>query len=215
MADNYSHKNIPRRIFRQVGMTTDTFPYVGFDSTAIYAGSVVALMSDVSTGIADGVKAWTDGDPMLGVAMKFTTNTNDNPVQLPKAKYNGTITNATSINPMKYTFNAANDTSNATPYLDLVHVDRFLPGDIWEFTLVDNAGTAVSTRGTTTGSGKQGYFLGINTTSPFALNETTATTTGTGLDFMVVNYRGTQPVDTSRVYVTPVFDVSKFNVAQS
>lgn len=214
MADNYSHKNIPRRIFRQVGMTTDTFPYVGYDGTAIYAGSVVALMSDVSTGIADGVKAWTDGDPMLGVATKFTTNTNDNPVQLPKAKYNGSITNATALSPMKYTFNAANDNSNATPYLELVHVDRFLPGDIWEFTLVTNAGDATAERNTAD-SGKQGYFLDVNVTLPFALDESTHSTTGTGKAFMVIDYRGKQPADTTKVYVTPVFDMSKFNIAQS
>lgn len=211
---NYGPKNMPKLVYSASGKASErtTHKIAAIDSSAIYLGSFVSITDSASASVAYGCRPFTAADAVYGVAVGFYKQGGEVPV-IDQPNQKGTITNATGIFPMKYTFSASNDRSNATPDMELVEILPVMPGDIWEISLVDNAGTAAGTRGTTTGSDVEGYALGINTTSPFALNETTSSLTMTGLNFVTTNLNGYLPSRTDRVYVQPINCFGAFYVS--
>lgn len=214
---NFSAINAPKLVYSPYGDASSrgTYGMVAIDSSAIYEGSFVSNMDALGTALAEGVRAFADDDLIVGVAQYFTKYGSSLPIKSAADGGAGSITNPTGILPMKYTFASTNGRADAARKLELVQILPVLPGDIWEVTLLNDAGTATVNRGTTVGSDLEGYAMSINTTSPFGLQESTASLTTANLDAVIVSLNGRFPERTDRVYVQFLRLVATATLAES
>jgi len=214
--NNYGHPNTPdlKQAVDGKGDCRTRWKWVAIDSSAIFVGEFVGTMSAPTTGVALGVQAWADNTLIRGYVEGFTRANSARPIaEDPDAA--GTVTDATAVVPMKYTFGATQDRGNAAGVLERVAIVPILPGDILEVTLMNDAGTATADRGTTTGSDLEGYCLGVEAGAPYGAQESSSSTTATGLDFQIVTIDGTFPRRSDRVYVQSINQGNAIDVAQA
>lgn len=197
---------IKRNIFGLPVSERSTIKLPAIDSSAFYLGSMVGFVAGNATGAEFGVRPMGDDDLILGIAVGFT-RTGSLLSIFEDDKKAGTVTAATGELPVKYTFSASNDESNTTSAVkELVEVLPLMAGDIVEMTTW-GASTESVARGTTTAAGSAGSSanigvgMSVNATYPFALLESSASTTLANLDFITTEIDGQKPVDPNRVYV--------------
>ena len=201
---NNVHKNMAKIVkFAHGDTTREIERYTIVDSAAIYLGSLVTFITGTiasPTGSEYGVVPFTDDRPIFGIAVGFNKYGSSLSI-FNDSNVAGTITNATSILPAKYTASASNDKSNSTRYLEQVQVLPIMPGDVLEMVLLADAGTSTVNRAAVTaGSDMSGMGFSVNATSPFGLTESTASTTLTNLDFISVEIKGEVPRRPDAVY---------------
>lgn len=207
---NYGSPHMPELIRSGKGEVAERTSYgiTALDSSAHYMGSVVPMITGIDTtpaGTEFGIPAWTDDARVMGVVIGMHRLGSMVPIWEDDERA-GTVTNATGELPVKYTFSATNDGSNASPDGELLDIMPILEGDIWEFSLF-GASTASVNRGTTTPVGTTGssgnIFVGlaVNATYPFSLLESSAAKALADTDFMTFMIDGKLPERLDRVYV--------------
>jgi hypothetical protein len=212
MANNYSNPNQPiiKRSSLARGPERSTFSFPGKSSQAYYVGQIVSIVNGTDaapTGQEGFVGPWADDALGYGIVEGFKKRKGILPIQ-DDANRSGTVTDATSFLPMKYTFAATNDElSGSSALLEQVVVTPIYPGDTLEMCLVNDGGTALVSRATTTAAGttnssdNTNVGLAVNATAPFALTESTANKTLANLDFLTTLVDGNKPANTKHVYV--------------
>lgn len=216
MADNFGGPNTPKLVYSPFGDAArrGTYSMVGIDSTAPFEGSVISNTDAIGTSVQYGVRNFADDDLPYGIVKAFKKFGSSLPIKGNNFEtVAGVVTNATAFAPMKYTFSATNDRSNANPSLELIEFLPILPGDVWEMSLVNDAGTATVNRGTTSGSDVEGGALAINTTATFGLTESTVSTTLANLDAQIITWNGKFPDRADRVFVQFIRLRTTVNVA--
>jgi hypothetical protein len=201
MASNYGSPSVPkllRSLVGSVNRSSQLLPAV--DSESIFLGSFVSLTEF-------GVRAWQAGDYVYGFVQGMRKKNGNFPL-FDDSSALGTVTNATTFAPVKYTFTATNDDSTgATAKRELLDIMPILPGDILSVTLSNNAGTAAVNRGTTVAFGTTkssaniGVFLPIEPDAPFALTESASETASANTQFQTVRLDDNYPEEPTRVFV--------------
>ncbi len=217
MADNYGAPNLPsiKRTFlggRAEERTAITM--VGKSSTKFFLGEFVPF--GAGTIAAPTIPQYAvdnyQAKQFTGyfVTGFYKSNNTSLPIQDDPSR-SGTLTDATAVAPMAYTFPANNDDDAGTSAVrELVELMPIFAGDILEVSLSNDAGTAMVARGTTTAFGSSGSSanmgvgLAVEADAPFALQESSASTTLADLDFVTTRIDDRYPALTNRVYVTPI-----------
>lgn len=216
MSNTTAHPNVPKLARTLLGNTTDRGyeRIVAVDSSTFTIGQFVTLLDGTAvapTPVEYGVKAFADDDLIgyivtnfyypVGNGMRSILDDNG-------ADAAGTFTNETAFSPAKYQFAATNDDSNGDSAVrELVELMPICTGDVLEVVLTNDGGTATVDRATTddfgdTGSSANiGVGLAINTTAPFGLTESTASTTLDNLDFITTRVEDRYPERSDAVYV--------------
>ena len=203
---------IKRNIF---GISTErsTIKLPAIDSSAIFLGSFVSMISSgtdaTPAGLEYGVKACADDDLTLGIAVGFTRLDSTLPI-FEDDKKAGTVTAAVGERPVKYTFSATNDKSNATYSYEMVEILPIMPGDIlevalWGASTVSVARGTTTVQGTTTSSIHPNVGLALDTTYTFALLESSAVVSSlANVDFITTEIDGHLPRNPNHVFVMPL-----------
>lgn len=223
MANNYGTPHMPKLIKTYDGTAVSdrtSIAYPILDSAALYIGQFVSI-GDRTNGAEFGIGALADDGLIYGFVEKFTRKGSETPIQDDPDKA-GTVTDATSVIPMKYTASSTNDESNTTSAKgELVHIVPLVQGDILEVSLFNDAGTAAVNRGTTTAAGTTdssanfGVSMPVELDAPFALREAGATKAHADNDFMVVKPGFQEPAELHRVYVQLIGGYAAFLAAAS
>ena len=207
ISPNFGAIHQPKIVRNILGLTTDRTALRSYvkNSAVLFMGSFVSDVTDngaTPTAVSGGVKAFSGAnDLVLGFVTGMVKN--GNVPLFEDGKYKGTIANAAAELPVKYTFTATNDYTNATPDAEFVEVTPIWDGDILEVPLF-SAGTTSVPRGTTAASSTIGSSFPINTTNTFALTEASVVAAGstlTGVQFRTVLLDGQQPQNPNHVFV--------------
>lgn len=215
MANNYSHPNMPelKRSLFGVASERSSLKLPGKSSATVTLGGFAPDLDGTNVaaiGLEAGIKAFADDDFIGYYIVGIFTKQGQFVLDAADTRQ-GTVTTATSVIPMKYAFNAANDQlSGASAKLEMVELMPIREGDILEVSLFNDAGTATVNRGTTTAYGTTGssahynVAMGVNVTAQVGLIESSAAVNFANMDFRVVLLDGKHPSRPDRVYVTPI-----------
>lgn len=205
--NNYGSPHLPVIKTNILGLHTEreTLSIPAKNSSQVYFGSFITDVADsgtVGTTVLGGVKPWAiNADLILGFVSGFTRN--GGVPLFDDANAKAVVTNAQGEIPVKVTFSATNDVTNATPDLEFLEVTPIWDGDVIEVALFGASITSVP-RGTTTGSDKYGSSFALNATYPYTILESSvvaAAATMTGVQCREVLIRGQQPANPNHVYV--------------
>lgn len=167
----------------------------GTDSATVTLGGILPLLDGTGvapTGFEGGVGAFADDDLIGGYIVDVRSANGMSVFDPNNTGKEGTVTDATSVIPAKYTFAASNDQVNTTPKLEYIVFTPIFTGDILEMSLFNDAGTATVDRGTTTAKGTTGSSahigvgMSVNVTAQVGLTESTAAVDFANLDFFTV-----------------------------
>lgn len=215
--NNFGFANMPK-IIEYAGGKRRAITMTAKSSSVHWMGGFVGIISGAEAGVEFGVNTYTDDYYVYGLTTGIFA-ANGMPIQ-EFANRNGTITNATSFAPLKYTFAATNDEASTTSAkLEYLEVMPILPGDILEVVLSNDAGTAVAARGTTTVAGTTtstanfGVCLEVNSSAPFTLKESTGVLASANMDFITVSDRRWHPLNPNAVYVQVIRSALTINAA--